>query len=365
MSKSWYTIRAAANGKSATVDILEEIGFWGVTSADFARDLKNLGDVESIKLRINSPGGSMWDAAAIASILEAHPATVTAEVVGLAASAASFILTAADRVHVARNAFIMMHMPQVFAAGESEELRRMADLLDKVADKMVAAYASKMKRNADEVRAMLSAETWFSAEEALEAGLADKIIGEVKVTASFDVRNYVRTIPAALERNLTSEENMGDKSKTPTPELSEDTISAIAAKVADILKAQAPAAPEAPAPAAPEAQAPAAPEAQAPAAPEAPAPAATDAASVRAEVAQILDLCAIAGVPEKGADYVKANKSLAEVMADLRQNRGGTPAPLNTRSGTSPEALGKTAAPAELDVAKIYSKWNDPKKKRA
>lgn len=331
MKRSWFKITAAANGLSATVDILDEIGFWGVTASDFARELKAAGDVTNLLVRVNSPGGSVPDAVAIRSILASHPAKVTIEIVGWAASAASYILTAGDEVRIAKDAFVMVHLPRSWMEGVSDDLRKQADLLDKLTDQLVDTYASFMKRDPVEVREMLSVETWFSAEEAVAAGLAHTVIPAKNVTASFDVRKYSAHLPAAMRLNQEGAMDM---------DLTEENITAIASKVVEVMEANAAAA--------------------ATNDEENDAAVAASADAVRAEATQIVDACIIAGHPEKASVYLKEGKSLSDVMADLRKTAGDQTV-LNTRNGTTP---GGNEPAKELDVAGIYARFNGVKKRR-
>ena len=131
-----------------------------------------------IHLRINSPGGDVFEARAIATAIREHPAEIIAHVDGLAASAASFVALAGDRVQISRGAMFMIHNAWVFALGNAEELRKLAELLEKVDGDLTADYVRETGESQDQVEAWMEAETWFTAEEAIEHGFADAIAGD-------------------------------------------------------------------------------------------------------------------------------------------------------------------------------------------
>ncbi|WP_226647158.1 head maturation protease, ClpP-related [Microbulbifer variabilis] len=114
--KSWYSITAAANNGEADIFLYDFIGGWGMTAKDFARDLKALGNVSKINLHINCPGGDVFDGTAIYNLLKDHKAEVETWIEGIAASMGSVIALAGDTVHIAENAYYMVHNPAAFAA---------------------------------------------------------------------------------------------------------------------------------------------------------------------------------------------------------------------------------------------------------
>lgn len=173
----WYRIQNAVDGQSrkATVYIYDEIGYFGVSAADFVRDVGGL-DVDEIELHINSPGGDAFDGIAIYNVLQQHPAKVTTHVDSLAASAASFIAMQ-DRVVVTKQATLMIHDAHGLVIGNAADMRDTSELLDKISDTIASIYADKTGGTVEEFRAMMRDETWFNAEEAMAAGLVDEIQG--------------------------------------------------------------------------------------------------------------------------------------------------------------------------------------------
>lgn len=172
--KPWFRFSNSTDANEAVLDIQDEIGFWGVTASDFARQLSDV-TAPSIHLRVNSPGGDVFDGVAIANLLRAHKATVNATVYGLAASAASFICMAADSVTMMPNSSMMIHDAMGACRGNAADMRDLADLLDKVSDNIASMYAAKAGGETAAWRDTMRGEQWYSAQEAVDAGLADHI----------------------------------------------------------------------------------------------------------------------------------------------------------------------------------------------
>lgn len=169
-----------AEPKTLTLYILDIIGdswFGGVDQKEISRALIEAGPVDEIVVHINSPGGSVWDGLGIYNALKNHPAKVTVKIDGIAASAASLIAMAGDVVEMPANTLMMIHNPWTIAMGEAKEFRKVADSLDKHRDAAAETYAMKTGKPASEYHAIMDAETWLSAEEAVEAGLADLVTG--------------------------------------------------------------------------------------------------------------------------------------------------------------------------------------------
>ncbi len=155
-----------------------------ISSKMFADELRALGDVAELNVRINSTGGDVFAGTAIYSMLRSHKAAVTVHVDGLAASAASVVAMAGDTVVMPGNALMMIHNPWTFAAGDSDELRKNADTLDVIREGMVAAYHAKTGLGRQKIIAMMDAETWMTAEDAVSLGFADVAKEPLNVAAS-------------------------------------------------------------------------------------------------------------------------------------------------------------------------------------
>lgn len=176
----WYEIKA--KDTVSEIWLYDEIGFWGVGAKEFIIELNAIKSPK-IDMHINSPGGEVFDGAAIYNAVRRHPASVTSFVDGIAASIASVIALAGDRVIMAGNAIYMMHNPSGLVIGTSEDMRKTADILDKVRETMVGAYVGKSGKGETEIKALLDGETWMNADEALAAGFADEIGDEMDMAA--------------------------------------------------------------------------------------------------------------------------------------------------------------------------------------
>lgn len=194
-------------------------GPWGVSAKEFAATLDELpADTAEIRLLVNSPGGVVWEGLAILNALRAHPARVVAVVEGVAASSASFIAAGVDEVHVMANAEVFVHNAWGLCAGNATDMERMTRDLRHEDRNIASIYASKSGDSVDEWLAAMADERWYSAEEAVEAGLADRVIeprgtdGAAKARARFDLsalsRKPIET-PAASAAGRSTTERTG------------------------------------------------------------------------------------------------------------------------------------------------------------
>ena len=186
-NKHWYSLKASgeAEARSIEVYVYGEIGTWGITANQFVRDLAAMDDgVSPIVVAFNSIGGDLFDGLAIHNALSRLGERCTGRVDALAASAASVAVCGAHKVVIASNAMLMIHNPWTYAAGDAEDLRKVATALDQAMEAIIAAYKSKAP-NIDEVelRRLVNAETWLTASEAVALGLADEVGEGVTVKA--------------------------------------------------------------------------------------------------------------------------------------------------------------------------------------
>jgi ATP-dependent protease ClpP protease subunit len=198
--KPW-TFTAKQRG-AVEIRLYDEIGesvfSEGTTAKAFAAELQAAGHLTSIHLRVNSPGGSVFDGISMYNILLTHGARVTATVEGLAASIAGVIIMAASEISMAKNALLMIHDPHSFISGGAEQIRKLAGVLDKVKGSMITAYQRHTDMTKDEISALMSAETWFSADEAVAAGFSEKVCdpdedddcGVTDLAANFDFSRF-------------------------------------------------------------------------------------------------------------------------------------------------------------------------------
>lgn len=197
----WYQIKAQADGP-ATVMIYDEIGYWGVSAADFVNELAGIdGDLD---VHLNSPGGEIFDGIAIYEALSQREGTVSITVDSLAASIASVIAMAASpgQLTMARSATMMIHNGWGMCVGDASDMKAAAGVLDMLCGQIAGIYADRTGKPADEWRAAMAEESWYTAEQAVAAGLADQVAAKKEraaapPSASWDLSVFAHT-PARL-----------------------------------------------------------------------------------------------------------------------------------------------------------------------
>lgn len=332
--RAWFSAKKV-NEATAEIAIYDEIGSFGIRAEAFRDQLKALGDVKDITLRINSPGGDVFDGLAIYNMLNRHKAQIHVTIDGIAASMASVIAMAGDTRTMPKNAMMMIHNPWGVVIGNADDMRDIADALDKIKSGMVTAYAARAKIPTDGIAAMMSDETWLTAEEALDAGFASAIGDDVQIAAKFDLTKF-KNAPAAAgslrgEAAPIQENEMTEAEKAAAAEAEKK------AKDESELKAQT----EADAKAKADADAKAKADAEALAAGKTETPAQIE-ARVRAATIednkQIAAACDVAGFAAKASTFIASGKTLPEVLAELQKLRaeqgGGS---TNTRNSQTTE----------------------------
>lgn len=184
------------------------------SAAGFRDALKSLGDVKKINLHINSPGGSVFEGIAIYNMLKQNSAQINVYVDGLAASIASVIAMSGDTIFMPSNAMLMIHNPWTYAVGNANELRKQADNLDQITKSSVQTYLAKAGDKLDEttLKQLMDDETWLTAQEAYDYGLADEVVEPNKVAASINKRFAERY--CHVPKQLIKDEN--EEIKKPT-----------------------------------------------------------------------------------------------------------------------------------------------------
>jgi ATP-dependent Clp protease, protease subunit len=372
----WYQFRAHAKA-AAEIVIYDEIGAFGIPAKAFLDELKALGPVAALTVRINSPGGSVFDGVAIYNALKRHDARVTVWIDGIAASIASVIAMAGDEVIMPENAMLMIHDPSALVIGTAADMRGMAEALDKMKAGMVAAYRDKSGRDDAEIEALMRDETWLSAKEALNLGLADRIEQPVRMAAHFDLsrfRNPSPQLAAILTSSTPQEDLMSDPQKTRPrkPDAVEATAAGAAATEANTeqiaVQTQAPAAtaesPQAPAGAGTAAAAYQQATPTAPAAAAQPSAQVIDLDGVRAEerratlayVAEVHELCALAARSDLAAGFIARAAPVAQVRKALLEARAVEDEATAIRSQVRPATVEPTQP--TIDTAAIYAARN-------
>lgn len=281
--RKWFEMRAGAGTGAAEISIYGAIGksFFdddSVGASDFANSIRSLGDVSEITLRINSPGGDVFDGVAIHNLLKHHPAKVTAHVDGLAASAASLIAMAADEIVMPANAFMLVHEPSGGAWGTADTMMAMAADLERMTETFAATYAQRSGMGIDAVKALMKDDRLIDAAEAREMGLCDRLADPVKMAASYSLVMLPAHARTVMEAAITA----GGADDGSVDDGSSDDADARSADVVNIDTARA---------------------------------SARDGAF--AEAAEIAELCGLAGLPQMAAEFIAKRSTVSSVRAAL------------------------------------------------
>jgi len=279
----------------------------------------------------------VFDAVAIYNALKRHEGAVTVTIDGIAASAASYIAMAGDTVVMPENTFLMIHDPSGMVMGNAGDMRSMAEALDKIAGSLVRGYAAKSGRPDEGIAALMAAETWLDAADALELRLADKVIEPVRIAASFDITRFCNA-PADLVEAVEKADLAGNQ-QPETDDPTEDAPAPVSAPtcVADLdpmLGVSPVELDETPADAVPETLTPAPP----------------DRVGIRNEVMAyakaVVDLCRLAGQPQMAASFLSAETSLEDIREAL----------IDAKAATEPEI---TSAHPQPRPAPRTKPWGD------
>ena len=343
-----------AQARGAEIVIYDEIGAFGIPAKAFLDELKALGPVAELTVGINSPGGSVFDGVAIYNALKRHDAAITVWIDGLAASIASMIAMAGDEIVMPENAMLVLHDPSGLVAGTASDMRALAEALDRMKAGMVAAYRDKSGRDDAEIEALMRDETWLSAQEAVALGLADRVEAPVRMAAHFDLSRF-RNPPlqlVALTLNASPQED-----DMPDPEKKRTSRATPAARAEQGPDAQAESGPGGTPPAQSE------PGAECTAA-EQPTAQVIDLNAARADerkathayVAEVHELCALAGRGDLAAGFVAKATPVAQIRRALLEARAAEDEATAIRSQVRPATV-EPAQPA-IDTAAIYAARN-------
>lgn len=199
MHKLLNLLKANASGKPLRNDAAQDgahIYLYDVIDPYFGVSAEGLKEPlaaaagKTVHLHINSPGGDVFESIAMASMLAAHDGDVIVHIDGVAASAATRVALAGKEVRIADSGLLMIHNSWTMAWGNAEDIRKTADLLDKIDAGIAADYARKTGKPIDEISALMNAETWFSAQEAKDIGLVDHIDTTTQASNKWDLSAY-------------------------------------------------------------------------------------------------------------------------------------------------------------------------------
>lgn len=193
--RKWFKIQAKSD-EFAEISIFGDIGeamfYESVSLSDFKTEFEKVKNSSEIRVMLNSPGGSVFDGMAIYNLISSVRNKVTVEVLGMAASIASVIALAGRELVMGEGSYFMIHRPWSFAYGNSDELRKTAELLDKVSGQISDLYGARSALTDEEITEAMDATTWYTAGEAVEAGFADRVedYGDAEIAASYDITRY-------------------------------------------------------------------------------------------------------------------------------------------------------------------------------
>jgi len=220
--KKFWEVKAAANDVGELYIYGDITSYkWDdadITAKDFAEDLKALGDLKTLNIYLNSLGGSVFQGQAIFSILKRHSAYKNVYIDGIAASIASVIAMAGDTIRMPKNAMVMIHNPWTFAMGNSADLRKEAEALDKIRESMIVAYMDKIqdKTTEEELIDLLDAETWLTAQECFDRGFCDELLEEKQIAAAcLDSEMFAKykNVPDSLKNLQKGADRLSDDEK--------------------------------------------------------------------------------------------------------------------------------------------------------
>ena len=216
--QTWYNLKAAAD-KTPVLSIFDDIGAYGVSAKSFLNDLRTV-TTDEVDVEINSPGGDVFAGLAIYNGLRASGKKINVKVLGLAASAASLVAMAGDTIEMPENAFMMIHNPWGFAMGGADEMRNTADVLDKIGTGLVSTYAKRTGKTDQEITALLDAETWMTAQEAVDAGFATSVTPALAVKASYSEDRLPENVRLAFKAQAPTTDGSAP-AEAPAPVFSE------------------------------------------------------------------------------------------------------------------------------------------------
>lgn len=232
MPKSWFTIKAqAADADVAEVSILDYIGMWGINAPEFLKEFRAI-KAEKVKVFINSPGGSVFEALAIFNGMRATGKNLEVHVLGVAASAASYIAMAGHKVVMPANTMMFVHNPINAVYGNAEEMRAMADTLDKIGASLMATYRKRFTGNEEALQQLFADESYLTAAECLEYGLCDEVTDEIKAEAAFDVD----LLPEAVRQVFEAAKGEPEPPLVETPLVEPQVVAAVAHVASDVIE---------------------------------------------------------------------------------------------------------------------------------
>jgi len=238
-NKSWFRFENKAGEDSTTVYVYDEIGYWGVTAKEFCDALNGVA-TSVINLKINSPGGDVFDGMSLYNAFANHPGGVTVRIEGLAASMASIVAMGGRKVEAYQNTMFMIHNAWTVAGGDHNAMREIAEIIEKISGQMLEVYTGKTKTGKKDMKQMMDDETWMTAGEAEAKGFIDTVLNSGKgAKGQFDLSMFANVPEGIVEeqegRELTRKET---ERALRNAGASREYARAVAAKRADASEAE-------------------------------------------------------------------------------------------------------------------------------
>lgn len=232
---SWRIANARSGEADVYIDDVIGDPWMGTSGADFAKELRDLKDVAKINLHINSPGGLVKDGLQMYNAIRSHGAYVTALIESEAASAASFVAMAADKVVIFKNAKLFIHDAHGFGMGNASDFRTLANLLDEESDNIAGIYADKAGGSVEDWRKAMTANdgvgSTYRGQAAVDAGLADEVATTpARNVASLRVKAQDSPLPAPDNSTNDLGSALADALKGAVPEKPQPTLESLLGK---------------------------------------------------------------------------------------------------------------------------------------
>lgn len=330
MNQPNFSLQMLAKGK-ARIEIYDAIGpSWAgmIDTKLVAQKLKDAGELSEIEVRLNSPGGSAYDGIAIHNVLKEHPAKVTVVVDGVAASAASVIAMAGDVIRIPKNGMLMIHEPATFAFGTKDDLLKSVAQLDSMLTASIETYAAKSGQAAEKIAQWMKDETWFTGQEAVDAGFATTTEKELPL-AKVEPKASVQQMYANAPSQFASLFALTMSAKPQEPEMADQVPETIV---------ETPAAPAAPA---------------VPVLTAADVKAAADksVADERARIAGVMSVCQKAGKADMANEFIANGTSLSDVQNRMFEVLCAARPPIGDAGGNDAPATQDPDAASKAEYA--------------
>lgn len=217
MGKSSFHVTAKAASKASEISVYGDIGAYGITAGDFVSKLNDIPKDHEITLRVNSYGGSVTEAFAIFNRLKERGVKVS-KVDGIAASMGSILALSGDQVEMAADSWMVIHNPHGGTSGDFNEMRNASNVLEGMRDQLAAIYAKKSGKTEEEIKAAMAKETWLTAAQAVEFGLADSVGPALNAAAKINLQDF-RNVPPEFKAKAEGQKPTAPT--TPTQEMIE------------------------------------------------------------------------------------------------------------------------------------------------